>query len=386
MQRRRLATGGADHHPHECDGRAHLGEQGAQSGARDPQPLEQAGAVDEDDVEHDVGEVARDRHHERRPGVLEPAQHAGGGEHQQHRHGPHQRDVQVGDGQVLDPRTGAEQPHHGAGQRQRHRGDQGSDQGGEPEAVDALRERTAAVPRTDLAGHRRGGAVGQEDAQAHQGAQHRGGDAERRELRRAEVTDDGGVGEQEERLRDQGQEGRDGEPEDLAVVGAVRWLGRSLGRSPGRDHLVRARSLPRGEARRCQNLCKTRGSLWVSRFRGALSTNERDDARWPCGEYQQARKLLSTSPRTTKPQVRGGFAKVTILGSTAAPTGCAPPRRRVPHDQQGYPQAPVDDALGGWCSDRPYCHSTGVVRARVRRDPRSGPQPPGPAETVGGGS
>ena len=35
------------------------------------------------------------------------------------------------------------------------------------------------------------------------------------QLRRAEVADDGGVGEQEQRLGDQGEERRDGEPEDL---------------------------------------------------------------------------------------------------------------------------------------------------------------------------
>ncbi len=36
--------------------------------------------------------------------------------------------------------------------------------------------------------------------------------------RGAEVADDGGVGEQEQRLGDQGQEGGNGEPEDLPVA------------------------------------------------------------------------------------------------------------------------------------------------------------------------
>ena len=36
-----------------------------------------------------------------------------------------------------------------------------------------------------------------------------------------EVADDGGVGEQEERLGDEGEERRDGQPQDLAVGRAV---------------------------------------------------------------------------------------------------------------------------------------------------------------------
>ena len=44
-------------------------------------------AVDQGDVEHDVGQVAGDRDHQRRAGVLQAAQHAGGGQHQQQRHG-----------------------------------------------------------------------------------------------------------------------------------------------------------------------------------------------------------------------------------------------------------------------------------------------------------
>ena len=45
------------------------------------------------------------------------------------------------------------------------------------------------------------------------------------ELRGAEVADDGGVGEQEQRLGDQGEEGRDRQPQDLPVLGAPAWPG-----------------------------------------------------------------------------------------------------------------------------------------------------------------
>jgi hypothetical protein len=52
------------------------------------------------------------------------------------------------------------------------------------------------------------------------GAQQRGGDAEAGQLRRAEVPDHGAVGQQEQRLRDQGAEGRQGQRQDLPVVTA----------------------------------------------------------------------------------------------------------------------------------------------------------------------
>ena len=55
-------------------------------------------AVDERQVEHDVGEVGRDGDDERRPGVLEPAEHPGRREHQEQAPGCRGGDPQVGDG------------------------------------------------------------------------------------------------------------------------------------------------------------------------------------------------------------------------------------------------------------------------------------------------
>ena len=57
------------------------------------------------------------------------------------------------------------------------------------------------------------------------------GDAERSELGRAEMTDDGGVGEQEERFGDESGERRNGEPGDLAVLGRCR-VAATLDRCP----------------------------------------------------------------------------------------------------------------------------------------------------------
>ena len=47
-------------------------------------------------------------------------------------------------------------------------------------------------------------------------------DAQAGELGGAEVADDGRVGEQEEGLGDEGEEGRDGQPQDVAPL-AGRW-------------------------------------------------------------------------------------------------------------------------------------------------------------------
>ena len=78
------------------------------------------------------------------------------------------------------------------------------------------RARRAGRRRRD-GGRRCGGAVGEEDAEPDGGLEHDGGDAEPGQLRRAEVADDGGVGEQEQRLGDQRQEGGEGQAQDLAV-------------------------------------------------------------------------------------------------------------------------------------------------------------------------
>ena len=68
-----------------ADGRPELGDERAERGSGDAQPVERADAVDEHEVQHDVDQVARDRHHQRRAGVLQPAQDPGGRQHQQQR-------------------------------------------------------------------------------------------------------------------------------------------------------------------------------------------------------------------------------------------------------------------------------------------------------------
>ena len=213
--------GRVDHHPDQGQGRADLRDQRAERRAGDAHPREaQTGdAVDQDEVEHDVGGVAEHRDDERCAGVLEPAQDAGGGQHQQQRHGAEQGDVQVGDGEVRDGLGPARtRPPAARSSGSATTVTSSPISGRQPESVDALRQRAAGVPGADLAGHRGGGAVGQEDAQADERAEDRRGDAEGGQLAGAEVAHDGGVGEQEERLGDQGEEGRHGQPQDLPVV------------------------------------------------------------------------------------------------------------------------------------------------------------------------
>ena len=107
-------------------------------------------------------------------------------------------------------------------------GGEGDAQGGqrdpdaqpEPDPVDALGVRASEVAGSREAGHRRRGAMGEEDAEEDGVEQHRGGNAEPGELLGAQVSDDRAVGDQEERLGEQRAERREGEPQDLPVVPA----------------------------------------------------------------------------------------------------------------------------------------------------------------------
>ena len=111
--------------------------------------------------------------------------------------------------------------HQRVGEQHAEQGRQQPDADREPHPVDPLGERAAQVPGTEVAGDAGGGAVGQEDAQADRGLQDGAGDAEARQRCRAEVADDRRVGQQEQRLGDQREEGGDSQPPDLAVRGGA---------------------------------------------------------------------------------------------------------------------------------------------------------------------
>ena len=210
-----MASGGADHDEDEGRGHGELGDERAEGRPGDAE----SGRIDQQQVEHDVERVAGDHDDERGAGVLQAAQHAGRREHEQQRDGAEERDAQVGRRRVGHLRRGAEEAHQRLGEQHPRDGDHGADADREPEAVDALGDGTAQVAGADPARDAAGGAVGQEDAQADHRLEDGGRDAEAGERRGAEVADDRGVGEQEERLGDQREQRREREPEDLPVAG-----------------------------------------------------------------------------------------------------------------------------------------------------------------------
>ena len=192
-----------------------------------------AEAVDEDQVEDDVRRETSDRRDQRGPGVLQPAQHAGGGQGHEHGRDADGRDAQVGGGVPERGGRGAEHPAQRLGRGGHRDGDDGADRHRQPGAVDARPEGAALRAGPDLARDDRGGAVGQEDEEVGGGEQGGAGDAEAGELGGAEVPDDRRVGEQEHRLGHQGQERGHGEAQDLpALVTALPPQHRATVASP----------------------------------------------------------------------------------------------------------------------------------------------------------
>jgi len=102
-------------------------------------------------------------------------------------------------------------------QRDRRR-ERDADPQAEPERLRAEPPRRLLLPRARGAAHLRGRPVLEEVEDREQRRQHDRADAERGELRAAEVPDDGGVDEDVRRLGRERAERRHGEPEDLAVV------------------------------------------------------------------------------------------------------------------------------------------------------------------------
>ena len=126
-----------------------------------------------------------------------------------------------------------------------------ADRGGEPQAVDALPDRRIPMARPELTGDGGRRAVGQEDRDADQRRERLAGDAQAAERHGAEAPDDGGVGEQEERLGDERAESRQRQPQDLRIlrVGLRQPRPALAGRTP-RPRTARVRSARRRCPRR----------------------------------------------------------------------------------------------------------------------------------------
>ena len=184
-------------------------------------------AVDEQQLEHDVDDVGRHHDDERRAQVAHAAQPALARQRdERHRHAE-RGDAQVARRQVGDVAVAAERVHERLGQRRHHGGE--DDPGGErePERLRAERGGLRVAARAVQPRHARGRPVGQEDAQRDEVRQHRRGQRQRRELRRAEMADDRGVDQQVQRLGGQRPEGGQREAQDLAVVGRAAHAGHS---------------------------------------------------------------------------------------------------------------------------------------------------------------
>ena len=163
--------------------------------------------------------------------VADPAQEAlaGAGEHEERR--AERGDPQVGRRAVGDLALAAHQRRERRASATASDEQRDADASAEPQRLRAEPRRLARLARAVQPRHLRGRAVGEEVEDGEGGAQHARRDRQRRELRRAEVADDRRVDEHVQRLGGERAERRDGEPEDLAVVGRAAQHRRS--RSPG---------------------------------------------------------------------------------------------------------------------------------------------------------
>ncbi len=207
---------------HVRDARTDLREDGADGRAGDA-PVE---AVHEEHLEREVHDVGRDRDHERRSRVLDAAQVARPGEHQQHEGGADEADAQVLEREGADACRGAHRVDDPGRCEQSDQCERDAQRAREPGTVDAQRGRGATVGGADLAGDRCRRRVREEVEDGERRGEDGARDGEPGELAGAELADDRSVDEDVERLGRERPERRERQPPDLGVVGAA----------PGRQH------------------------------------------------------------------------------------------------------------------------------------------------------
>lgn len=95
----------------------------------------------------------------------------------------------------------------------------------------------AAVTGAECTRHRRRGRVGEEDQEARHRLQDRARHPDGGEWCRAQVPDECGVGQQEERFDDERAECGQGEADDVAVDGSTHVAGVGVGRGGHQDIL-----------------------------------------------------------------------------------------------------------------------------------------------------
>ena len=212
-QRLRAVQAAEDHHQ-ESGAHPELRDRRAPRGPLDP-PVE---PVDEEHLEYDVHRVRNDDDDERRAQVRDPAQVALPAEREEGRRQPDRGDAEICD------RVGrgiALSAHERDERLREHRDEPGDDDAEperEPDGLGAQPPGRLGLACPACAGDLGGRAVLEEVEDREDAAEDRRGDSERRELRAAEMPDDGRVHEQVERLSGERAQRRNREPEDLAVV------------------------------------------------------------------------------------------------------------------------------------------------------------------------
>ena len=205
---------------------AELGDRRAEARAGDPH----ADAVDEEEVERRVHDRATGGHPQWGAGVLQAAQGTRRGKHDEHPGQSGRGPPQVRDGVAGDVGHGAEGGHRPGRAEPCDRSKEHPEPGREPHPVDPEGQCTARIAGAHPSRDRRGGRVGEEDAQPDEREQDGRGEREAGELGGAEVTHDGGVREDEQGLGDEGTERRDSQGEDAHIqrtdFPSTPWIGR----------------------------------------------------------------------------------------------------------------------------------------------------------------
>ncbi len=228
---------------HDDEHRSHqeLRDRGPPGRALDP-PVE---PVHEEHLEDDVHDVPGDDDQKRRAQIGDPSQVALAAEREERGRQPDGGDPEVRDGVLRRVALASHQRDERLREHRDERGDADAEADGEPHRLRAEPPRRLLLARSARARHLRGRPVLEEVEDREDAAEDRRGDAERGELRAAEVPDDRGVDEEVQRLRGERAERRHREPEDLAVVRRPEPHADLLGDPPGRlDPLVTTCNLP----------------------------------------------------------------------------------------------------------------------------------------------
>ena len=175
-------------------------------------------AVDEQQLEHEVHDVAGDDDDERQAQVRDAAQVALAGQRHEHERQADRRDPQIGHREVAGLAAAAHRRHDRHGGRRGDGQQRESDRQRQPERLSRYLVGVAAPPGAVEAGDLRGGGVAQEVEDTEERRENGAGEPERCELVHAEMADDRRVGEHVERLGRQRAERRQGDREDLAIV------------------------------------------------------------------------------------------------------------------------------------------------------------------------